>query len=308
MPSFWTHYAFAADCEGLLWESPDDGKTLTAAIQAYPRLFYAGMQGPDLFLFYLPAAFRKRRLSTVLHTEQTAKLLCCLFAKAHALSGEDRLRALSYGSGFLGHYLLDSHTHAFVYAKAGIHRSADGFCIHNALESDLNRLAVKRSLGCDLSCLPAPDTYVLNKDDRRILCTLLSHGIERVYRLNCSPEKVARALWSVRISTRLLTDRSGSKARLTRLPEALLGRHYLSPLFLGESHFYEDPANLRHELWVDPFTQRSSHASFFDLYDRALAAYLPALRKLERLEVGSPKQRRDFFQTLCQRDFHGEPI
>lgn len=317
MPSFWTHLAFAKDCERRLRLPSADGTAesadrkigcLTDAILAHPHAFYTGMQGPDLFLFYLPAAFYRRRLSKVLHTEETAKLLCRLFAHAHKFRGEDRRRALAYVSGFLGHYLLDSHTHAFVYARAGIGQSADSFYKHNALEADLNRLAVRRSLNCRLADLPRPRSYKLCSGEQRILSQLLSGALQEVYRIRCSPEKVYRALWSVNFCTQLLYDPSGNKAKFAQIIERPLGDRYLSPLFLGESHFYADPANLLHRAWRDPYTGRMSHASFFQLYDRALDRFVPAIRRLESPDLQSCFARRTFFEKLCRRDFHGEPI
>lgn len=308
MPSFWTHVAFAEDCkQRILTHDPATAGELTQAICARPHAFYTGMQGPDLFLFYLPAAIRKRKLSSVLHTKETAKLLCRLFARAHAFRGEDRLCALSYVSGFLGHYLLDSHTHAFVYAAAGTDRTARSFCTHNALEADLNRLAVERSLGCSISALPRPCSYTLSKDERRILSDLLSRALCDVYGIACSPAKVSRAFHSVNLFTRILYDPKGSKAKIARLTETPLNNRYFSPLFLGESHYFHDPANLAHSRWIDPYTGESSTESFFDLYDRALSRFVPTLRRLETPALDSPRARKVFFQKLCERDFHGEP-
>ncbi|MGM9648245.1 MAG: hypothetical protein ACI3YH_08955 [Eubacteriales bacterium] len=310
MPSFWTHLAFAKDCKARLMQasdSPPSGE-LAAAVAAHPRIFCTGMQGPDPFLFYLPAAFRKRRISTVLHTEETVKLLCRLFTRAYAFDGAERQIALSYIAGFLGHYLLDSHTHAFIYARAGAKRSAESFCIHNALEADLNRLAVRRSFGKELRTMPRPRVYELSPTERRVLCLLYSDVLERVYKLPCSPAMVARALWSVRQCYRVLYDPKGQKAVLLRRVELLAGRNYLSPLFLGESRYLEDPANLRRQIWTDPFTGQTSRATFFDLYDHALEEYAPLLARLDSPEESRPQARRALFSEVCRRDFHGEPL
>lgn len=310
MPSFWTHLAFAGDCRKRLFsrvDTPEKG-TLTAAVAAHPHAYCLGMQGPDPFLFYLPAAFRKRRLSSVMHTEQTAKLLCRLFARTSTFEGEERQIALSYAAGFLGHYLLDSHTHAFVYARAGIVRSADSFCIHNALEADLNALAVRRSFGKRLCEMPRPRVYELAPAERRVLCALYSDLLEQVYHIRCSPAKVARALWSVRRCYRALYDPRGRKAAILGKAEGVLGRAYLSPLFLGESHFFDDPANLERRIWVDPFTKKPSRATFFDLYDRALERYVPLIERLESSDASTAWARRAIFREICKRDFHGEPI
>lgn len=311
MPSFWTHASFAEECKEQLSDLFSIGAPmgyLSDAILAHPHAFFTGMQGPDLFLFYLPAALRKERLSTLLHTKHSAKLLCCLFARAHTYRGEDRRRALAYVCGFLGHYLLDSHTHAFVYARAGVGYSLNSFCTHNALESDLNRLTVESSLGIPLRTLPRPRSYALTPAERRILSSLLCSALRDVYGIDTSPAMVARAFSAVHLFTGILYDSTGRKAKLAKIAEAPIGKPLLSPLFLGESHYFADPANQSHRSWTDPYTGKRSQDSFFDLYDRALARFLPILRRLESEEGRTPRARRILFEKLCRRDFHGEPI
>ncbi len=309
------------------------------AILTHPHAFFTGMQGPDLFLFYPPAAIGRKKLSSLLHTKKIPTLLGELFDTAdgikddfpllphhppfslagavpiysntnpyrkddHSIDG--RLCALAYACGFLGHYLLDSHTHAFIYARTGVEPSARSFAVHNALESDLSRLTVERSLEIPLACLPRPSAYHLSPVERRALSLLLSQTICRVYSIHLSPASVGRAFHAVHLATGILYDPHGCKARIAKIIERPFCAPYLSPLFLGESRYYPDPANLRHQKWSDPYTGKVSHDSFFELYDRALMRYLPLLRRLESLSNGS--QRRMVFEKLCRRDFHGEPI
>lgn len=311
MPSFWTHASFAEECKATLTDISEAGMPvgyLSDAILAHPHAFFTGMQGPDLFFFYPPTALGKKKLSSMLHTKETPRFLCCLFAKAHTFAGEDRRLALSYVCGFLGHYLLDSHTHAFVYARAGTERSAKNYSIHNALEADLNRLSVKRSFGIDLRDLPPPCSYRLSAAERRVLSRLFAESLRKVYRIHCSPSMVSRAFSSVHLATRLLYDAHGRKAAIARSLERPLGHPYVSPLFLGESRYFYDPANLTHRSWIDPYTGKISHDTFFELYDRALMRFLPILRRLEATPRLTSKGRRLLFEKLCRRDFHGEPI
>lgn len=299
MPSFWTHFAFAKECKDMLPHSE-----LSEAIACHPHAYYSGMQGPDMFLFYLPAVLRKKRLSTELHTNRPAKLLTCLWRQAKKTKGDDRKIALAYAAGFLGHYCLDSETHPFVYAFAGIERTTESFCIHNALEADLNRLAVERTFGIAPNALPFPDVYHLPNADRACIARMLSRAIRCVYKLNCTPATVARALGAVRLWCYLLRDKTGRKAKLFRAIEAPLRLPYLSPFFLGISHYYEDSANFAHRPWQDPYTGKLSHTDFFALYDSAKEKYSNAIAILQTLPVGDIAA---CLRELCERDFHGEP-
>lgn len=299
MPSFWTHFAFAKECRTTL-----PSGTIADAIARHPHAYHVGMQGPDMFLFYPPTALRKHRLSTELHEGSPTRLLVCLWRQAMLTRTSDRPIALAYAAGFLGHYCLDSETHAFVYAFSGIERSAKCYTAHNAIEADLNRLIVARVFGRSLRELSLPDVYRLPSEERAVVSHMLSRVVSCAYGLACTPSTVSHALSAVRLSAHLLSDRTGRKAKLTRALEAPLGMPYLSPLFLGISHYYPDAANLAHKPWRDPHTGEVSHADFFALYDRAKERYASMLSELE---VRSPKSYSAFFHTFCARDFHGAP-
>lgn len=303
MPSFLTHFAFSEECRPFL--PPCE---LSDAVRAHPQAYYTGMQGPDMFLYYLPAVLRKKRISTELHTRAPERLLTCLWRQAAKSKGKCRPIALAYAVGFLGHYCLDSETHPFVYAHSGIKRSAKSFCVHNALESDLNGIAIERTFGRPFGKaphgLPLPDVYTLSKDERAVIGAMLSRAIKCVYKLTCSSEAVIRAIDTVHLACRLLNDPSGRKAKLVQIPEALLHLPYLSPLFLGNSHFYPDAANFEHRQWEDPYTGRVSDTDFFMLYDTAKEKYTCAIASLQTL---APSEYPSFFRALCKRDFHGEP-
>lgn len=310
MPSFWTHAAFAWECHQLLTQSGESGMSagdLAAAILTHPHAFYTGMQGPDLFFFYPPTAVGKIHLSTLLHTNHTADLLYGMLETANALPHEDRPSALSYACGFLGHYLLDSATHPFVYAHAGTAGSVRSLCAHNALESDLDGWIARRSFGVSVRHLPRPQSYQLTKKERRILSSLFSQAVGKVWSIDLAPALVGRAFLSMEIATRILYDAKGRKAAIARLLERPLGFPLFSPLFLGESRYFDDPANLCRHPWRDPYTGKVSHATFFALYDGALLRFLPLLRRLESPDL-SPAARRLVLERLCRRDFHGEPI
>lgn len=298
MPSFPTHYAFSEECIKLPTGEFAD------AISAHSHAYRTGMQGPDMFLFYLPSVLRQKRLSTELHTRLPDKLLTCLWRQAARSSGERRKIALAYAAGFLGHYCLDSETHPFVYAFSGIEHTAESFCIHNAIESDLNRLSVERAFGRSIVTLPLPDVYHLTRSEKTVISQMLSRAIRCVFKLNCSPATVSHALENVRRWCAMLYDPSGKKAKCFRVLERPLGKPYASPLFFGASHYYPDAANLAHRLWRDPYTGAVSNSDFFDLYDSAKDKYREALAALQTLDIGSYPA---FFRNLCKRDFHGEP-
>ena len=310
MPSYWTHLAFAHDASKEIFTliPPNYRGELISAIAARPHLFCSGTQGPDPFLFYLPVYLGGDKLPTILHTQKTPQLLSALLSLAYQMKGERRVMALSYAAGFLAHYALDSHTHAFVYSKTGVDGGADSFCNHNALESDLNRLAIRRSFHKTAREMPPPRGYELSTEERSVVSTLYAHLLTGLYGLDCTAKEVNHAILSARTCYRILYDPTSRKGKLTRRIEGLLSRPYLSPIFLGESHYYDDPANEAHLPWENPFTGERSTADFFSLYDLALEHYIPLICALDAMGAADPTQTKRILYAFATTDFKGEPI
>lgn len=310
MPSYWTHLAFAHDASREFFSLIPKAYRgeLINAVAAQPHLFCSGTQGPDPFLFYLPVYLGGDKLPTILHTQKTPQLLCALLRRAYQMRGERRTMALSYAAGFLAHYALDSHAHAFVYSKTGVDNGADSFCNHNALESDLNRLAIRRSFGKSACEMPPPRGYELSAEERTVVSALYSYLLTHLYGLSCSPAEVNRALLSARTCYRILYDPTSRKGGLTRRVEEHLRRPYLSPIFLGESHYYKDPANMAHRPWKNPFTGEVSTADFFSLYDLALEHYIPLICALDAIGSAKPQEIERILYAFAATDFKGDPI
>lgn len=310
MPSYWTHLAFAHDASREIFTLIPKGYRgeLISAIAAQPHLFCSGTQGPDPFLFYLPVYLGKDKLPTILHTQKTPQLLSSMLRRAYQMKGEQRIMALSYTAGFLAHYALDSHAHAYVYSKTGADGGADSFCNHNALESDLNGLSIRRSFHRTAREMPPPRGYELSASERSVVSSLYAYLLRNLYGLDCTEKEVRHAILSARTCYRILYDPTSRKGKLTRRIEAHLARPYLSPIFLGESHYYDDPANLSHSPWKNPFTGEVSTADFFSLYDLALEHYIPLICALDAMGAADPMQTKAILQTFATTDFKGEPI
>ena len=113
MPGFVTHYLFGEEIYHQL-KCNFQKKNLF-----YNRSAYAfGLQGPDLFFYYLPSyALHRHNLGALAHTtEPRAFFRGLLESYGRLSSAADRGIAEAYISGFLGHYLLDTTCHPYIYA------------------------------------------------------------------------------------------------------------------------------------------------------------------------------------------------
>lgn len=106
-------------------------------IQAHPRAFALGLQGPDIFFY--GSIFRDAEAGAFgsrLHRWSGRKVLESMLAPYAYQPLPAGVKA--YLLGFLGHYRLDATTHPYVYAVQGdmVH--------HRALETDFDAFLLKR--------------------------------------------------------------------------------------------------------------------------------------------------------------------
>ena len=145
MPGFVTHYLFGEEIYHQL-KCNSQKKNLF-----YNRSAYAfGLQGPDLFFYYLPSyALHRHNLGALAHTTEPRAFFHGLLESYGRLSSAaDRGIAEAYISGFLGHYLLDTTCHPYIYAMTHYHdkKEKSYFSRHAYLETEIDTelLARKR--------------------------------------------------------------------------------------------------------------------------------------------------------------------
>ena len=102
MPGFTTHYLFGLNSFREL-EEPD----LVSCIRKFPHAFCMGLQGPDIFFYYLPSYLRSSgNIGQLAHHKNTGVFLIQLLkSKDMFLEETEQQIAISYICGFLGHYV-----------------------------------------------------------------------------------------------------------------------------------------------------------------------------------------------------------
>lgn len=312
MPGFVTHYIFGRETYHKL-TCRSQKKNLYDNRAAYGL----GLQGPDLFFYYLPSyALHGHNIGALAHTQETnAFFLGLLKSFEHFTLDTDREIAEAYLTGFLGHYLLDTTCHPYIYAMTHYEgRTKDYFSRHAYLETDIDTALLDLKLHRAPGDFHTWETISLTRRQKKVIAGMLYHAYHYAFPdLPLQRITMYMGIFSMQLGLHILYDASGQKKVLFRfLEKQFLGYPLFSPLIPSDTLFFRtDPFNLRHAPWSNPWdASLTSTESFFDLYDKAGRRYLTQINKLHTLlhtKTGSPqkaKQMRAFLKEYQNLSFH----
>ncbi len=212
MPANFAHYLFG---QQLIPKLPD---YLQDIILPNQQLYQIGQHGPDIIFYHRPflphsvarIGFQMHKLPARYFFEQARDTI--------GLEPDPRLMA--YTLGFLGHFVLDSNCHGYIYEKI-----KDGKVSHAELETEFDRLLMKHQ---------HIDPLHTNTTDHLALNTGLCRLISKIF-VPLTPEQIQFGLHSMKFYYRLLASPSPSVRhgirrvlRLTRT-EYLLGGLVVDP-------------------------------------------------------------------------------
>lgn len=297
MPGFATHYLFGVDACRLI------PARLRAEIRQHHCVYALGLQGPDLFFYYLPSYLMHRQnLGALAHTEKTGEFFARLLASRSLFSGKrERAVADAYILGFLGHYTLDCAIHPYVYAFTGYSpkkppKNSSYFGQHAYFETEIDNIMIYRKKHILPSQFRQHATIRLSIRERSIVTRMLVYAYRHTYPGVLASEILLGGAprWML-LGTRLFNDPSGRKKVLTRLLEQMIfGRAFLSPMFASDRiRFVPDPMNHRRSIWRHPWTGQPSDAGFEELYASACRHYSARMCAYDRLiRAGLPEDAR----------------
>lgn len=285
MPGFTTHHLFGEKTLYQLRKHP-----ISDLISKNRSVYNLGLQGPDIFFYCIPAyLFYFKNIGATAHTTTTSKFLNALLDSRKIFkTDQEQLIAKAYICGFFGHYMLDTNCHPYVYYRSHYHGATlEYFARHVNLETDIDTLLLKKVHQQKPSQFKKQNQIILNHKQRKVIASILYFAYKRVYpSLHVSYAVMYSATFGMQLGGRLLHDVSGKRKVLARKAEAyLLGHAYLSPMIPSDRMiFYNDPFNLRHNPWKNPWDRSIvSKESFFDLFLKAKKDYIHLLLELETL-------------------------
>ena len=276
MTGFATHYLFGRETYHKLNQT-----SLKRNLYRNRGAFCLGLQGPDIFFYYLPSyILHGNNIGAIAHIEETNAFFHGLILSYDRLKDEsERQIAEAYLVGYLGHYMLDTTCHPYIYAMshyAG--RTNDYYARHAYLETDIDTFLLEKKLHRKPRDFKIFRTFALTFRQIKVIAHLLYDAYHYAFpALPVSRATMYMGIFSVHLGTRMLRDTTGQKKVLFRFIEKhLLGYPIFSPLIPSNTRvFRSDPLNLRHARWSNPWDkQHSSTESFFDLYKKAGKRYL----------------------------------
>lgn len=136
MPGFVTHYIFGVNAYKQI-----DNSDIHNIIYRNRQAYSLGLQGPDLFYYFMPASLGfKPNIANIIHKKKTNEFFRQLIASVSSLTRhQDYETAFAYIEGFMGHYLLDTAMHPYVYSRVGTSISNRTLGEHFAIETDIDR-------------------------------------------------------------------------------------------------------------------------------------------------------------------------
>ena len=318
MPGFVTHYIFGTEAyHKVTCDMEKHTFHLKKTLFANHGVYSLGLQGPDLFFYYLPSyVLEGHNLGAIAHTTETGAFFRGLLRSVMSFDDpSDREIAESYLYGFLGHYTLDTICHPYIYAMTHYKgKSKKYFSRHAYLETDIDTALLRSKLHRSPRNFHSADTIVLTSHQKKVVADMLYYAYRYAYReLQIHKSTMDLAIFSLRLGRYLLHDDSGQKKATVRLTEHYcLGYPLFSPLFPSNTLFFRtDPFNLRRACWHNPWDKtHSSHETFHELYNKALVLYLSRMRNLDTLlrykgdENDRNKLIRDFLTEYGNLSFH----
>ncbi len=306
---FNAHYFFGNNHLQLL----DDSNVKDFCIK-YPNVFSIGLQGPDIFFYFVIAGFSGgKNLGSLVHVEETDRFFENMYRGLSIFDRQPAQReiAVAYMSGFLGHYILDANTHPYIYGRTKYTENADAayFGRHVFLESDIDRLILERYSGLKPSEFYQERTIRLSKFECRVITDLLYYTFKKTYpSVRTLRAFIQSSLYCMPLGCYVLHDAHGcKKAWLRKLEDIFLGYPLVSPLIPSDTLcFFRDPLNLSHKKWSNPWDQTAvSHESYMDLYDKAGREYLKILHEFNcLLAKNQPTVSDTLLSRLGNRSYH----
>ena len=196
MPGLITNYLFGERAYQSL--SPNYLKEI---IRKNPNAYHMGLQGPDIFFYYLNPYMRKRKnnICNILHEKNTDIFFDNLLEYTVVLETEEKEICLAYIAGFLCHYALDTHTHPYLYARMQKdmnehpERRYEAF-YYRRIETLMDTLLLKRLNHMEPSQLNLEALVSLSKKERRNIVDCLLYAIRITYHYRLSRKTLTLSL------------------------------------------------------------------------------------------------------------------
>lgn len=272
MPGFVTHYLFGVNSYKSL-----KNNNLKDIIKNNRRVFGLGLQGPDLFFYFIPATVgMKVNIGNIMHKEKTNDFFHEMIKYVSEIHSEtDYEIACAYIHGFMGHYLLDTSMHPYVYGRVGTSTSQKTMGKHYGLETDIDRELLWHYKHMRQADFSHSEKISLTSYEMNVIAKLLHKTIYRTYHKDISVKLIKYAIVSFYMECVMLSDSTELKYKaINGFEHHVFGYDILSPLLINDIPHTDDPCNEQHKEWHNPWDDtHSDNASVYDIFKKAGERY-----------------------------------
>jgi len=273
MPGFLTHYIAGQAVLNNL--APD----ISDIIKKGERLYNLGCQGPDIFFYYFPGHIRKRSrdIGGHMHKNDLGLVIARMAHLAKKSKNSDRDLIFSYTAGIIMHYMVDVHSHPYVYARvhnddaSKIKNSAD----HHHFETSIDTALLKLVSGQKPADYNQWELIKAETSHLIVAAKAMSIVLKLVYDRVIPPHHVYYAMRHMIRITRLLRSRKGRRKKWAALVESLtVGEPIYSSLVHEQTvDSSVDYLNEQKTPWKAPWeSEDAAHSTdtFLDRYNAAV--------------------------------------
>lgn len=279
MPGFVTHHIFGVNAYKQL-----DNREIKKIIRDNHNAYCLGLQGPDLFYYFMPTSLGfKPNIANIMHKKKTNEFFRQLIASVSTLTHQkDYEAAFAYIQGFMGHYLLDTAIHPYVYYRVGTSTSNKTLGEHFSIETDIDREVLWKYKNMRQSDFSHSSVINLTPRQKNVIARILSIAILATYDINVTTRLIKAAMISFDIESSLLIDAKMRKHKFINFIEhRTVGYNFISPLLINDIEHAPDPCNEQHQRWHNPWDEDChSTESVFDIIEKNTPVYADYMVKM----------------------------
>lgn len=276
MPDIITHYIFGLDTVQNLKNSP-----LYPCLKEYKDLFLIGLQGPDpIYYHHLRKKDNKAYISSKMHTEKTGDFLVSALCqiKKYEVSSEEFNEGLSYLSGFICHYILDSMAHPYVFYLGGryledVPETHKYMGLHRKIELAIDTVLCKERFSMKSSDFKVHQHILKSIELPKSLISMFDETLFLNYGITNGGQIFKDAYEDTRTYYKLTYDRFGTKKILAKMALPVISKSLSS---FADSFSYHnclkpdfDYMNRSKRVWLHPVTGNVYTFSFYDILRNA---------------------------------------
>lgn len=278
MPSIYAHYL----CGSEVVKSMED-KDLKIIISRYQNAFNLGTQGPDIFFYYHAWPWKSSgdlgMLAKRLHSEKLGLFFSKAWEHISIQSGSKKDLLISYLCGYICHYVLDAHTHPYVFYRSGFNLPGKAPDLkysyyHRRFETAIDVLMLDRLVSAKPSKLKIHKLIEVDAESMDCIERLYQFILNEVYDVSLQPGQVCTYIKDMIGIQAFFRDKFGLKKKIIYSIEKLMGKLPLTSAMIHPRQIDDavDYLNLSNSLWHLPWDRSEKRTdSFVDMFESAVA-------------------------------------